>query len=239
MAVLLSACTVNMGHMNDPPRQLAFTTAGAWNSMVYIAATDSGAVAIDLGWTTDPRGLEKALGSLGKTPADVAHVFITHSHRDHVAGWPLVSQARFHLHEDEVPLFVGEQAHRDFPSRVVERLRRPNVPAPNPLRVEAFSRDTVFDLGEPLVAYPVPGHTPGSVAYLFRGVLFVGDAVSHMPVRGFHGAATLYSHDMELARESLRALFRDGIDPDQVEWVCTAHGKCSRPTPEFIEKVTR
>lgn len=40
-----------------------------------------------------------------------------------------------------------------------------------------FSKDTVFVFGrDTLHAFLVAGHTAGSTAYLFRGVLFVGDA---------------------------------------------------------------
>lgn len=239
LGAFFAARVVDMGHLDDPPRSAAFTTMGPWNSMVYLASTDSGVVAIDLGWSGSDRHFLEALRSLGKVPEDVAHVFVTHGHRDHVAGWPWVSGATFHVSAPEVPLFTGEELPHDWPSRMVERLKRTPRPARSEVALAPFTGDTVFDLGEPLRAFAMPGHTRGSAAFLFRGVLFMGDAVSHMPIRGFHGAATMYSDDMDAARESLVTLFRDRVDLTEVEWVCTAHGKCSPPTAAFIEKVTR
>ena len=237
--VALGSCTVNMEHLRDPPRQTAFTTTGPWNSLVYLAATDSGVIAIDLGWSGNDRAFRRALAALGKEPRDLRHVFVTHSHRDHIAGWPWAREARFHLHEAEVPMFLGDTGHADWPSRAVAALKRTPRPTQDQIELAPFAADTTFDVGEPLQAFHVPGHTQGSVAYLFRGVLFMGDAVSHMPVRGFHGAATLYSDDMDAARTSLTTLLGERVDTADVAWVCTAHGKCSRPTAAFVEKVTR
>lgn len=239
VAVPFSVRPVDMHHLQNPPQQTAFTTTGPWNSLVHMAVTDSGVVMIDLGWSGSEAKFDEALESLGKTRADVTHVFVTHGHRDHVAGWPWVEHATFHMHRDEVPLFVGEELPSDWPSRWVERVKRTARPGRDRLAIHPFSRDTLFDVGEPLRAFPVPGHTPGSTAYLFRRVLFMGDAVSHMPIRRFHGAATMYSHDMDAARASLVSLFGSRLDLDEVDWVCTAHGKCSPPTSAFIEKVTR
>jgi len=236
---LFAASVVDMDHLHESPLSAAYTTTGPWNSMVYLAATDSGVVAIDLGWSGSRGRFVDALASLGKAPEDVEHVFVTHGHRDHIAGWPWVPDATFHMQRDEVRLFLGQELPSDWPSRIVERMKGTPRPAAGSVALAPFGRDTVFDLGEPLHAFAMPGHTPGSAAYLFRGVLFMGDAVSHMPIRSFHGAATIYSYDMEQARESLVTLFRDRVRLDEVEWVCTAHGKCSRPTEAFIEKVTR
>ncbi len=239
VVMLASGCTVDMDHLIDPPRQDAFTTKGTWNSMVYAAATDSGVVVIDLGWSRSEARFLRALEALGADPSDVTHVFVTHSHRDHISGWPWVEHARFHMAQAEVARFEGNARHSDWPSRLMEGLKRTPTPAPGALTIEPFTADTVFDLGEPLVALNVSGHTPGSAAYLFRGVLFAGDAVSHMPVRGFHGAATLYTDDVDGARSSLQSLFRDRLDMTQVQWVCTAHGKCFRPTESLLDRVTR
>jgi glyoxylase-like metal-dependent hydrolase (beta-lactamase superfamily II) len=58
----------------------------------------------------------------------------------------------------------------------------------------------VFAVGADTVrAYVVPGHTAGSAAYLFRGVLFVGDAVTHTRAGGFAPARRGYSDDRRAA----------------------------------------
>ena len=45
-------------------------------------------------------------------------------------------------------------------------------------RLEGIDRDGPLDIdGESIDAVLLPGHTPGSVAYLFRGILFTGDSL--------------------------------------------------------------
>ncbi len=58
----------------------------------------------------------------------------------------------------------------------------------------------------------VPGHTPGSVGYLFadRGLLFTGDAlVTYDSITGHHGPtipSRAFTHDSRAALASLTAL---------------------------------
>jgi glyoxylase-like metal-dependent hydrolase (beta-lactamase superfamily II) len=207
--------------------------------MVYAARTDSGVVLIDLGWGGAAGSLEARLPALGAAPADVTHVFLTHSHRDHIAGWTAVRGARFHLWAPEQPLLEGTRPHADLPSRLALALAGHPGPRPGEVTVNAFARDTSFILGaDTLRAYPVPGHTAGSAAYLFRGVLFIGDAVARKPLQGYAGADPLFSASTRQNRRSLLALFAR-VPLERVTWVCNAHGKCSHPTDRFLYKVTR
>ncbi|HEX8829620.1 MAG TPA: MBL fold metallo-hydrolase [Longimicrobium sp.] len=218
---------------------MAFTTAGPWRSMVYAARTDSGVVLVDLGYVGAGGKLRGKLRALNAVPADVTHVFLTHSHRDHVRAWKTVRHARFHLWAPEEPLLLGTRGHGDFPSRTARRVFGHGGPRPGQVDVRPFAHDSVFALGgDTLWAYPVPGHTPGSAAYLFRGTLFVGDAVARKPLRGFGGADPFFSADTRMNRQSLLGLFAR-VPMERVRWVCNAHGKCARPTDRFITKVTR
>jgi hydroxyacylglutathione hydrolase len=239
LAALLSGCTYHLAEIQQPGRAVAFTTTGPWRSMIYAARTDSGVVAIDLGWAGAGGKLRRRLRDLGAVPADVTDVFLTHSHRDHIAAWRTVRGARFHLWRPEEPLFVATEPHVDFPSRVARANANDAGPRPGELDVRAFSGDTAFVVGgDTLWAYPVPGHTAGSAAYLFRGILFVGDAVARKPLRGYSGADPLFSMDTRMNRQSLIGLFAR-VPMERVRWVCNAHAKCSLPTEHFIDKVTR
>ncbi len=230
---------MNLARVQEPARSVAFTTAYPFNSMVYAARTDEGIVVIDLGWARADRALERRLKALGARPEDVRHVFLTHAHRDHIAGWQTVRRATFHLSAAEVARFQGDSAFRDVPSRVAAKARGSAGPWAGEVAVEGFSRDTAFVLGaDTLRAFLVPGHTPGSAAYLFRGVLFVGDAVRWGWGRGWRGAAPVFTEDGRRSRESVRSLWERtrGLD---VQWVCTAHAKCSRPDTAFLRKALR
>ena len=64
-------------------------------------------------------------------------------------------------------------------------------------------------------------------AYLVRGVLFVGDALSYSVFRGFALAKRPYTMDWEENRASVASLW-ERARPHGVEWVCTSHAKCAR-----------
>jgi hydroxyacylglutathione hydrolase len=238
-AALLAGCTYHLAEIQDPGRAVAFTTTGPWRSMVYAARTDSGVVVVDLGWAGAGHRLRSRLRELGVAPADVTDVFLTHSHRDHIAAWRTVRGARFHLWAPEQALFEGTTQHVDLPSRMARANANDAGPRPGEVDVRPFSGDTTFVIGSDTVrAYSVPGHTAGSAAYLFRGVLFVGDAVARKPWRGYAGADPLFSMDARMNRQSLIGLFVR-VPMDRVQWVCNAHAKCARPDEHFIDKVTR
>lgn len=239
LAAPLGGCTYHLAAIRQPGTAVAFTTAGPWRSMVYAARTDSGVVMVDLGWVGAGRRLRGQLRSIGAAPADVTDVFVTHSHRDHVAAWRAVRGARFHLFGAEVPYFVGTRRHVDLPSRVARFFAGHSGPRPGEVKIVPFSGDTTFVIGRDTIrAYPVPGHTAGSAAYLFRGILFVGDAVARKPLRGFGGADPLFSMSTRLNRGSLIGLFAR-VPMERVEWVCNSHAKCARPDARFLAKVTR
>jgi len=221
---------VNLRNIQDPPRALAVTTPDLGRSMVYLARTDSGVVAVDLGWVNAGPTVRSALRRIGSAPGEVTHVFLTHSHRDHIRGWKAVPGATYHLAAADLSTFAGGVGHRDISSRVAGWVFPGAYPGPDDsIRVLPFSRDTVFAFGADTVrAYLLPGHTPGSAAYLTRGILFVGDALAYSSLLGFRLAKTAFTHDPAQNRASLASLF-DRVASERVEWVCTAHAKCARP----------
>jgi glyoxylase-like metal-dependent hydrolase (beta-lactamase superfamily II) len=194
--------------------------------MIYLARTDSGVIAVDLGWTGAERRLRRGLARLGASPADVKYVFLTHAHRDHTYGWRQVRQARFVLGTDEVPFFTGGRRYRALLPRIGDWLVTYAHPRPDEVSTVPLSRDSMFVFGDDTVfAYPVPGHTPGSMAYVVRGTLFGGDAINWRPWTGFRGARPEFSEDLARSRASLRALW-NRLDMSRVRAACTAHAKC-------------
>src|SRR5688572_15612428 len=174
-ALCALACTKDLQLIQSPPDAVAATTTGPWASMIYVARTDSGVIAIDLGWTGVEEVLPESLQQLGASASDVRFVFLTHAHRDHIAAWPLVRQARFGIAAAEVPGFTGEHAYAGWATKMGDELNEYPRPKPGELALMTFASDTAFVLGRDTVyAFPIPGHTPGSTAYLFRGILFGG-----------------------------------------------------------------
>jgi glyoxylase-like metal-dependent hydrolase (beta-lactamase superfamily II) len=100
-------------------------------------------------------------------------IWLTHAHLDHVAGVGLVKE-RF-----EVPVWL-HPADRPLYDRAPDQARMflganmPPLPAPDriivpgdPMRVGACEFDVRF----------VPGHSPGSVAFVRDGIAIVGDVL--------------------------------------------------------------
>jgi hydroxyacylglutathione hydrolase len=194
--------------------------------MMYLARTDSGVIAIDLGWVGAEAKLQKGLTRLHAAAPDVRYVFLTHAHRDHTYGWRFVRGARFVLGAAEVPYFTGGARYRGLLPRIGDRLATYSHPRPGELRLTTLGSDSVIVLGSDTVfAFPVPGHTPGSVAYLFRGVLFGGDAINWRPWTGFRGARPEFSDDVAQSRASMHALWQR-LDSSRVRVACSAHAKC-------------
>lgn len=226
------AVRASLAALEVPGLAAAETTNGRNASMVYALRTSAGVVVVDLGWTGARRALTRALARLGATPADVAAVLLTHSHRDHVGAWRLVAHAPFYLGADEVPRLFGERPHGGWIPRAADWLRSPGLPARGAVRVVAVASDTTLVFGHDTVrAFRMAGHTAGSVAYLARGVLFVGDAAS-ATVGGdrLRHARRGYSDDQARAQWSMARL-RAAVAPYDVRLVCTAHARCVAATP--------
>jgi glyoxylase-like metal-dependent hydrolase (beta-lactamase superfamily II) len=222
-----------------PGRSAVALTGGPNASLIYAGRTSAGVLLIDLGWWGHRRALPRVLAELDARPADVALVFLTHAHRDHVAAWPAVRHAQFFVAVPEAARLTGRQRPRGWIPRWADRLRPAHLPGPGLLDVRPFAGDTAFAFGrDTLRAYVVPGHTPGSAVYLFRGVLFVGDAVTHTRAGGFAPARRRYSDDPQAAAASLAALW-PRLPPGGVRYVCTAHARCTAFTPAFLRDVAR
>ncbi|HSH46218.1 MAG TPA: MBL fold metallo-hydrolase [Longimicrobiales bacterium] len=203
------------------------TSEGTSQSTVFLAPLDTGYLVVDLGWTGAAEELVRVLESVGATPSDVRAVLLTHAHRDHIAAWPVVADAPFYMGAAEVDLFLG----RASPGGPVDGLAHQVRPAPRPkpgeVEIRPLPGDTVLVIGgDTIRTFEVPGHTPGSTAYLFRGVLFVGDALTTSAKGEIGPALSMFTGDPALARESVERLWNrvDGLVG--VRLVCTAHAHC-------------
>lgn len=238
-AVSTISCSRAIAPLVVPGRSAVALTSGPNTSMIYLARTRDGVIAIDLGWWGQEPALGRALQSLAAAPSDVRHVFLTHSHRDHIGAWPRFRHARFHIASDERSRLHGGTPHRGWITRLAERIRPSRLPRESDIALSPFSSDTSFVIGtDTLRAFVVAGHTPGSVVYLFRGVLFVGDAVTYSWWKGFAPAKRGFSDDHALAARSLTDLWRR-LPADHVRYLCTAHAHCAPYTPELVNEVTR
>lgn len=223
---LLGACAPTVRAVQERTGGVLVPTAWSNRSVIFFAPVDGGVILIDLGWMDAEAELSSALDRRGFKPDDVVAVLLTHAHRDHIAAWPLVADAPFYMAAREVDLFFGRAPPGGTLARLGHRLKLAPRPDPGDVEIRTFSGDTALAFGrDTLRVFPVRGHTAGSAAYLFRGVLFIGDALAGAPFGGLGPASAVYSDDRNQARRSIDALW-SRLELFEVRFLCTAHGRC-------------
>mgnify|MGYP006302539793 CR=1 FL=1 len=145
--------------------------AGGCN--VYLVEGDD-LILIDSGTPGNFEPVEKYVESIGREIEDLTHIFLTHSHVDHVSSASKIadrSGAKILAHELDSPYIRGEMGRNIL-------MRAGDFLAGKP----KFDVDIAVDGGEVIEGLEVihtPGHTEGSVSFFYEGegALFVGDAI--------------------------------------------------------------
>jgi glyoxylase-like metal-dependent hydrolase (beta-lactamase superfamily II) len=203
----------------------------------YLLDDPGGLVLVDGGLPGHLPQLRSYLEGAGRSLGDIRALLLTHAHPDHtgVAAAARQAGADVWVHERDAAGLAGG-------ARAASRQAKPEgslfpylIRRPATLRTIAyigrmggFTGSKVTDPrtvdGDRLLAdvpgrprvVTLPGHTPGSVGYLFadRGLLFTGDAlVTYDGITGYRGpavASRAFTHDSRAALASLTAL--DTID---------------------------
>jgi glyoxylase-like metal-dependent hydrolase (beta-lactamase superfamily II) len=211
----------------EPPAEVApgvmavRCAGGVW---IYGARVGDEVVLFDAGIDREARPIRALVGALGRRLSDVTDVFLTHGHGDHAAALAAMPGARIHVGAGDVELVEGRR-YPGLAARLTAVLLSV-APAPVFDGIDR-ARDIPVRDGEVVRALPAPGHTPGTVAYLFRGVLFGGDALGLADGR-LGAGPPLFDGDPEESRRSARALAREvAARPPAV--ICTGHDGCSTP----------
>jgi len=175
--------------MPSPPVQLAtgvwrIPTVGSSAINSFAVLDDDGTLAlIDTGLKGAPKRLLAALSLIGKRPADVSQILLTHAHSDHVGG-----AAAMHEHTG-APVHIGEHD-----AAFLRDGKRPPLDATRPLG-KVFSyfgtklpscdvdgtlkEGDVVPVGGGIRVLHTPGHSPGHCSFLLErsGVLITGDSI--------------------------------------------------------------
>ncbi|MEV5363844.1 MBL fold metallo-hydrolase [Streptomyces cellulosae] len=185
---------------------------------------------VDTGIASSPaEGMAPALEAIGRRVEDVRWILLTHGHIDHVGGahalWELTGRrARVVIHEADAPMLRSRRAHVE--EYLAGRGRYVDDPEGG-AKVAAAANAVVSGEMEPALlvrggetlslgggvsvsVHAIPGHTPGSVAYVLDGqrAVFTGDAVQvHGAANGFPGYTDPAAYRASLVR------LRDEIRP--------------------------
>jgi glyoxylase-like metal-dependent hydrolase (beta-lactamase superfamily II) len=216
----------------------------------YLVDTVDGPVLIDTGLPRTWPVLRRALAAVGLVPDDLATVYLTHGHFDHVGMADRLQR------EHRVPVHVHEDDRRlaRHPYRYAHEASRLRYPLAYPRAIPTLARmaaagalgvrgvDARGDvrpgrrLHGGIVPVATPGHTLGHCAFHLpdRGVLFTGDAlVTFDPYTGSTGpraVARAATADSAAALDAVRALL-----PFRADVLLPGHGDAYRgPVAEAV-----
>jgi glyoxylase-like metal-dependent hydrolase (beta-lactamase superfamily II) len=155
-------------------------TIGAY----IFALSDGGVGLIDAGDDGGAGAIKAALGRAGKSEDEVRAIFLTHLHADHTTGARAFPRAQVYVLEAD--------------RRAVERM---GVTVARGLR----DGERVDAGGTQVEVFALPGHTPGSAAFLVHGVMFLGDSAA-AAYDGSFQPNTILGTDPGQTERSVRAL---------------------------------
>ena len=196
---------------------------------VFLVQSSDGLVLIDAGNPGSDLAIMEAVKELGKGPADIKHILVTHCHGDHTGGLAEIKRltgAPVYMHPLDAEMVRAGKSRRPWApapgliTRIVFRLFVQSAPA----EMEAVEVEYEIHDGEEIAGglsvLHTPGHTAGHLAFLGshngKGVLFAGDVASNMMSLGL---SVVY----EELSEGERTLARlSGLDFDVA---CFGHGR--------------
>jgi glyoxylase-like metal-dependent hydrolase (beta-lactamase superfamily II) len=161
----------------------------------FLLEGGDGLVLIDTGIPGSADKIFAAVRELGKQPADIRHIVLTHLHADHtgsLAALKLATGAPAYMHPLDAALVRQGQAMRPMmpapgllPALIYRLLlSRRRTPSIVPAEIEHELADgDMLDFAGGLRAIHAPGHSAGQLAFLWPqqgGLLFAADACGNM-----------------------------------------------------------
>jgi glyoxylase-like metal-dependent hydrolase (beta-lactamase superfamily II) len=188
------------------------TTPGDMVNSFVFAEPDGSLTLVDTGLRgSGPRRIAAGLAALGKQPADVHRILLTHAHPDHAGGAARLQRltgGSLQSHRDEARWLQAGRAPRSNRSTVMGRVLDMWHPKLDACIVDdTYTDDQVLDVAGGLRVLYTPGHTMGHCAFLHErsGVLITGDALFNVFGRITYSFG-FFCADIALSRQSAERL---------------------------------
>ena len=181
----------------------------------FLLETNGELTLVDTLFENDASGVLDAIRQLGRGPADLKRIVLTHAHRSHLGGLAALKRATgatVLAHKSEADIVSGDRPAqpvglkptaqlRTYPFQIGIFLNRPKH-RPCPIDQSVGDGDAVG----PLRVLHVPGHSPGHLAFSWaeRGLLLSGDAIATWP--RFEAGWPAFTLNPEQHAESIRRL---------------------------------
>jgi glyoxylase-like metal-dependent hydrolase (beta-lactamase superfamily II) len=182
------------------PGMVGVEAGGAY---AWIVRTPHGAVLIDAGLDAHGAAILGELRSEGLEAGQIHAILMTHGHPDHYAAAPLFRQAKVLVGPGDLAMIRGDKTHYATFGKILSAVL--TMPPGPTVATELRGGEELELDGARFKVIATPGHSPGSVMYLYRDVLFTGDSLLRKK-DGVAIAPSLMSEDSERNRASLRAL---------------------------------
>jgi glyoxylase-like metal-dependent hydrolase (beta-lactamase superfamily II) len=196
----------------------------------FLITGDDGLTLVDSGLPGKKDPILSAVARVGRQPADLKHILITHHHIDHMGSLGDLMEAtgaKSYVHPLDSPIVRGDRPQPGpNPASLLGKFAGPLLarfgPAPTtaPVDIEVADGEELAIAGG-IRALHTPGHTPGHLAFLLArdgGLLFAGDAAANVFRLGM--PIGMFTADRQQAKESIRKLAAL-----EFEVACFGHGR--------------
>ena len=175
--------------------------AGGANA--WIVRTPKGAVLVDAGLDAEGAAILGELKAQNVDPTQVHAVLITHGHPDHYAAARLFPKAAIVAGSADLAMIRGDTTHYSTFGKIMGAVM-PMPPPPSIISAARGGDQLEYDTAQ-FTVVATPGHSPGSVMYLHRNVLFTGDSLMRKG-DGLTIAPSMFSESAAENHASLTAL---------------------------------
>jgi hydroxyacylglutathione hydrolase len=167
-------------------------------SVAVFPIGDNRVALVDAGNDAAGKAILAELSRRQMGPDNVRAILVTHGHDDHTAALKLFPQAQIMALDLEVGRVEGTEG---FHGPVTQLM--PVKPRGVKVARALHDGETLLVGETPVRVFAVPGHTPGSAAYLVNGVLLLGDAADTDSNGKILGSPWIFSDSQPDDRASL------------------------------------